>query len=110
MTNARLLLQQVARRVGGTRVLALPLLRTLAVLAGFVWALLASADDRGWGMVQSVPLVFFLYSVTLMAALWRWPRQVLRLNAFVLTADLSFALLLIHVTGGRGARSFWPCS
>jgi PAS domain S-box-containing protein len=106
MMNARLWFQEVARRVGGTRVLALPLLRTLAVLAGFVWVLLAPADHRGWGLVQTVLLAFFLYSATLMAALWRWPGRVLRLNVFVLAADLSFALLLISVTGGARSTLF----
>lgn len=106
MMNARLWLHRVARRVGGTRVLALPLLRTLAVLAGFVWVLLAPPGYRGWGMVQSVLLAFFLYSAALMAALWRWPGRVLRLNVFVLVADLIFALLLIHFTGGARSTLF----
>ena len=86
--------------------LALPLLRTLAVLAGFVWVLLAPADVRGWGPVQRVLLAFFLYSMALMAALWRWPRRVLRLNRFVLAVDLTFALLLIAFTGGTRSTLF----
>jgi len=106
MSRARLRLDQVARRIGGPRVLALPLLRTLAVLAGFVWVLLAPADVRGWGPVQRVLLAFFLYSVALMAALWRWPRRVLRLNRFVLAVDLTFALLLIAFTGGTRSTLF----
>jgi len=106
MSGARLRPEQVARRIGGPRVLALPVLRTLAVLAGFVWVLLAPADDRGWGAVQRVLLVFFVYSVALMAALWRWPRPVLRLNVFVLAADLTFALLLIAFTGGTRSSLF----
>jgi len=69
MSGARLRLERVARRIGGPRVLALPLLRTLAVLAGFVRVVLAPADDRGCGPVQSVLLAFFVYSVALMAAL-----------------------------------------
>jgi len=106
MSRARLRLDQVARRIGGPRVLALPLLRTLAVLAGFVWVLLAPADVRGWGPVQRVLLAFFLYSMALMAALWRWPRRVLRLNRFVLAVDLTFALLLIAFTGGTRSTLF----
>ncbi len=106
MSRARFWLEQVARRIGGPRVLALPLLRTLAVLAGFVWVVLAPADDRGWGPVQSVLLAFLVYSVALMAALWRWPRPVLRLNVFVLAADLTFALLLIAFTGGTRSALF----
>ena len=106
MISARLRLERVARRLGGTRMLALPLLRALAVLAGFVWVLLAPPEYRGWGVVQSILLAFFLYSVTLLAALWRWPRRVLRLNLFVLAADLSFALLLIYFTGGPRSTLF----
>lgn len=106
MARARVWLEQVARRFGGTRMLALPLLRTLAVLAGFVWALLAPAGYRTWDPVQNVLLMFFLYSVTLMAALWRWPDRVLRLNLVVLMADLAFALLLIHFTGGARSTLF----
>src|SRR6266508_4340119 len=106
MARARVWLEQVARRFGGTRMLALPLLRTLSVLAGFVWALLVPAGYRTWGPVQNVLLMFFLYSVTLMAALWRWPHRVLRLNLVVLMADLAFALLLIHFTGGARSTLF----
>ncbi len=106
MSRARFWLEQVSRRIGGPRVLALPLLRTLAVLAGFVWVLLVPADVRGWGPVQRVLLAFFLYSVALMAALWRWPRRVLRLNRFVLAVDLTFALLLIAFTGGTRSTLF----
>jgi len=73
MSRARFWLEQVSRRIGGPRVLALPLLRTLAVLAGFACVVLAPTDARGWGPVQSVLLAFLVYSVALMAALWRWP-------------------------------------
>ncbi len=106
MSRARLWLERVARRLGGTRVLALPLLRSLAVLAGLLWVLLAPSAYRGWGPVHSALLVFFLYSVGLMAALSRWPNRVLRLNVYVLVADLSFALLLIRFTGESRSALF----
>jgi PAS domain S-box-containing protein len=106
MSRAQLRLERVARRLGGTRVLALPLLRTLAVLAGFIWVLLAPSGSRGWGPVHSALLGFFVYSAGLMAALWRWPVRVLRLNRWVLLADLAFALLLIRFTGGAQSTLF----
>jgi PAS domain S-box-containing protein len=104
MPRARFRFEQVARHLGGPRVLALPLLRTLAVLAGFVWLLLTPGTSVGWwNPAHCTALGFALYSAGLMAALWRWPRRVLRLNPLVLLADLTFALLLIRFTGG--ARS-----
>jgi PAS domain S-box-containing protein len=106
MSRARLRLERVARRLGGTRVLALPLLRALAMLAGFVWVLLAPREYQGDAPVRTVLLGFFLYSVSLMAALWRWPGRVLRLNFYVLMADLAFALALIRFTGGTRSTLF----
>jgi PAS domain S-box-containing protein len=106
MSRARLRLEQFARRLGGTRVLALPLLRALAVVAGFVWVLLAPRESPGWGSAQAVLLGFLLYSVVLMAALWRWPGPVLRQNFYVLMADLAFALALIRFTGGTRSTLF----
>jgi PAS domain S-box-containing protein len=103
MARARLWVDQVAHRIGGPRVVALALLRALAVLAGFLWVLLAPTDYHRWEPVRGVLLTFFAYSAALMAALWRWPGQTLRLNRFIVAADLVFALLLIHFTGG--ARS-----
>jgi PAS domain S-box-containing protein len=93
-------LERLARHVGGTRTLALPLLRTLAVLAGVAWVLLSPAGSSGWGRVHSVLLAFALYSAVLMASLWRWPRRILSLNVWVVVLDLAFALLLIRFTGG----------
>ncbi|HET8577479.1 MAG TPA: ATP-binding protein [Methylomirabilota bacterium] len=99
-------LERLARRIGGTRTLALPLMRTLAILAGVVWVLLAPASFRGWGPVHTVLLAFAGYSAGLMAALVRWPGRVLRLNVFVVVADLAFALLLIRFTGGAQSTLF----
>ena len=71
MPPARSLLDRVSRRIGGPRVLALPLLRWLAVLAGCIWILLAPLEYAGGHAVRSVMLGFFLYSLVLTAALWR---------------------------------------
>ena len=52
-------IDRLARHVGGTRVLALPLLRVLAVLAGFAWVLAAPASSPGWRAVTLTVLGFF---------------------------------------------------
>ena len=106
MAHAQLWLDQAAQRIGGPRVLALALLRALAVLAGFVWVVLAPTDYHGWEPARSVLLIFFAYSAVLMTALWRWPGQTLRLNLLIVAADLVFALLLIHFTGGTRSVLF----
>ena len=56
MSGARLRLERVARRIGGPRVLALPLLRTLAVLAGFVRVVLAPAETPARRGLQVLPV------------------------------------------------------
>ena len=86
--------------------LALPLLRWLAVLAGLVWILLEPPEYRGWRPVHSAMLGFFLYSAAVTAALVRWPGRMLRLNLLVLATDLGFALLLIRLTGGAPSALF----
>jgi two-component system nitrogen regulation sensor histidine kinase GlnL len=106
MSNAWTRLEQLARRIGGPRTLALPLLRTLAILAGAVWVLLAPSAHQGWGPVHTTLLAFALYSAALMAALSRWPGRVLGFNVYVLVADLGFALLLIRFTGGAQSTLF----
>jgi PAS domain S-box-containing protein len=106
MARGQIWLGQVARRLGGTRVLALPLLRILAMLAGVVWVALAPAAYRQWGGVHGALLGFFLYSVAVIAALWHRPGVMLRLNVWVLGADVVFALLLIHFTGGAESTLF----
>jgi PAS domain S-box-containing protein len=95
-----------AHRLGGTRMLAFPLLRALAMLAGTVWVLLSSPRYDIWAAVHVVLLTFFLYSVALIAALARWPQVLLRHNRFVLLVDLAFALLLIRFTGGPDSSLF----
>ena len=99
-------MERVARRFGGPRVLALPLLRLLAVVAGLVWVVLAPEAHQGWAAVHTILLAFLLYSAALIAALWHRPGSMLRLNAWVLTVDLVFALLLIRVTGGAQSTLF----
>jgi PAS domain S-box-containing protein len=99
-------LERLARRLGGPRVLALPLLRGLAVFAGFVWVLLAPPKYAEWGGVHTVLLTFFCYSVALIAALGRWPHVLLRFSLAVLVVDLTFALLLIRFTGGPDSALF----
>jgi PAS domain S-box-containing protein len=99
-------LERLARHLGGPRVLALPLLRALAVFAGFVWVVLAPPRYAEWGGVHTVLLTFFCYSVALIAALWRWPHVLLRFNLGVLLVDLTFALLLVWFTGGPDSALF----
>ncbi len=41
-------LEALARRIRVTRTLALPLLRTLVILAGALWVQLAPTGHRGW--------------------------------------------------------------
>ena len=95
----------LARRVGGPRVLALPMLRFLAILSGWVWILL-TPRAAGWDLLDSTMLGFFLYSVALITALWVGPGRMLRLNFWVLVIDLAFALALIRLTGGARSTLF----
>ena len=107
MPRVRLFIDKAVHRIGGPRVLALPLLRWLAVMAGLVWILLAPPPEyAGWRPVHSAMLGFFLYSAGLTCALWRWPGRMLRLNLLVLATDLAFALLLIRLTGGAPSTLF----
>src|SRR5262249_35100485 len=93
-------LDRVARRIGGPRVLALALLRALAVLADLAWALLAPTDYHVREPIRGVRLAFLVSSAALMAALWRWPARTLGLNLLIVAEDLVFTLLLIQFTGG----------
>jgi PAS domain S-box-containing protein len=97
---------RLAHRLGGTRVLALPLLRFLAMLAGGVWVLLSSSRFPSLAGVHLTLLAFFVYSLSLIAALGRWPHVLLRWNSVVLVVDLAFALLLIRFTGGPDSSLF----
>src|SRR5262245_27600683 len=102
MLDARAVIDRLARRIGGPRVLALPLLRTLALLVAVAWEALAPADQRSLAIVLTVA-GFLAYSAVVEAALWWNPAAMLRLNLWVLLIDQALALTLIHLTGG--ARS-----
>jgi PAS domain S-box-containing protein len=102
MLDARAVIDRLARRVGGPRVLALPLLRTLALLVALAWVALAPAEQRSPTLVLTM-VSFLVYSAVVEAALWWQPAATLRLNFWVLLIDSLFALTLIHLTGG--ARS-----
>ena len=102
MLDARAVIDRLARRVGGSRVLALPLLRTLALLVAVAWVALAPVEQRSPALVLTV-VSFLVYSAAVEAALWWQQAATLRLNFWVLVIDSLFALTMIHLTGG--ARS-----
>ncbi|OGK89137.1 MAG: hypothetical protein A2X52_04180 [Candidatus Rokubacteria bacterium GWC2_70_16] len=93
------ILDRLVRHVGGTRVLALPLLRALAVVAGVTWVLLTPESHPRWGSLVVAVSAFLGYSVALDFGLWLRPALVLRWNLLVLLADLGFALTLIGLAG-----------
>jgi PAS domain S-box-containing protein len=95
----------LARRVGGARVLALPMLRFLAVLSGWLWILLTPAPGAS-ALLEATMLGFLVYSVALVVALWTRPVRVLRLSLAVMAIDLAFALALIRLTGGAHSTLF----
>jgi PAS domain S-box-containing protein len=99
------LIERAARHLGGPRVLALPFLRVLAVVSGYVWLLLAP-DYRAWHAVHVTMLTFLLYSVTVITLLWVHTATMLRLHDLVLAGDLTFALVLIELTGGATSTLF----
>src|SRR5262245_54346571 len=102
MLDARAVIDRLARRVGGPRVLALPLLRTLALMVAVAWVALAPADQRSPALVLTV-VGFVAYSAVVEGALWWNAAATLRLSLAVLLIDQGLALILIHLTGG--ARS-----
>jgi len=93
-------LQRLSRRIGGPRVLALPFLRGLAIIAAFVWLVLAPSDLPGWSRLALAIAVFTAYSLLLSFLLWLRPGLRLRIRLPVFLIDLAFALLLIHLSGG----------
>jgi PAS domain S-box-containing protein len=100
------LMGRVAARVGGTRVLALPLMRAMALVSGYTWVWLARDSEAGWRAVDTAMLAFLLYSIAVSAALWLRPALTLRLNLLVVTVDVGFALAFIHLTGGVRSTLF----
>ena len=93
----------LARHVGGPRVLAFPLLRGLAVVAGATWVALTPRSHEHWTALAVSVLLFFLYSAALGVGLWLRPGVVLGLNLYVLVTDLAFALILIGLAGAASA-------
>lgn len=99
-------LQQLSRRIGGPRFLALPFLRGLAVIAGFVWLALTPTDFVGWILLAFALAAFTCYSLLLYLLIWLRPGLVFRLQLPVLLLDLAFALLLIRLSGGAESTLF----
>ncbi len=98
--------ERITRHLGGTRVLALPALRALAVLAAVTWLALAPASFPRWHALAGAVAAFTLYSLAIFLGLWLRPRLTLGLNLYVLLLDLTFALWLIHLTGGAPSALF----
>src|SRR3989442_438260 len=103
MVDLTRIFQRIAIRVGGPRVLALPLLRTLAVLAAVIWILLVPGPFFAHRLLLWTVLAFTTYSLAVEASLWLRPGATLRLNFYILLIDGVFALALIALSGG--ARS-----
>ena len=99
-------LQRLSRRLGGPRFLALPFLRGLAVIAGFVWLALTPTDFVGWILLAFALGAFTCYSLLLYLLIWLRPRLVFRLHLPVLLVDVAFALLLIRLSGGAESTLF----
>jgi PAS domain S-box-containing protein len=100
------LMGRVAARVGGTRVLALPLIRAMALVSGYIWVWLAKDSEPRWNAVDTAMLAFLLYSLAISTVLWLRPGSTLRLNLLVVTVDVAFALTFIHLTGGAKSTLF----
>lgn len=99
VTAPRRLFERMATRLGGPRLLVLPLLRALAVVAGVLWVAIAPRTFPAWSSAALTVLAFALYSTALTAAVVLWPGRVLRWNVAVLALDLGFALALVWLTG-----------
>ncbi|MEK7363075.1 MAG: ATP-binding protein [candidate division NC10 bacterium] len=99
-------LQRLSRRLGGPRFLALPFLRGLAVIAGFVWLALTPTDFVGWILLAFALGAFACYSLLLYLLIWLRPGLVFRLHLPVLLVDVAFALLLIRLSGGAESTLF----
>jgi hypothetical protein len=89
---------RLAARIGGAPMLALPLLRALAMVALVVWLVLAPVEyRRASGLLPPSWIPPLLLAVE--AALWWRPSATLRLNFYVLLST-SCSLTLIYLTGG----------
>jgi len=80
--------------------LALPLLRALAMVALVAWLGLAPPEYRQARGLSSAVVAFLAYCFAIEIALWWRPTATLRLNFYVLMVDQLFALGLIALTGG----------
>lgn len=100
------LIERIARHLGGVRFLALPLLRALAIIAGAVWVALAPEDFPNRSTIALTVGTFAAYSLALYGLLWIRPRLAFRLHVPVLLIDLTFALLLIALSGGARSTLF----
>ena len=92
--------QRVARHMGGVRLLALPLLRAMAILAGVVWVALTPATYPSRAAVAAAVAAFAAYGLALYVLIWLRPRLAFRLHLLVLLLDLGFALALIRLSAG----------
>jgi PAS domain S-box-containing protein len=99
-------IDRIVRRLGGPRILALPFLRALAIVAALAWFLLTPQEFPRRPQIALAVLAFFAYSLLIFLSLWRWPSRTLSLHVPILLVDLSFALLLIHLTGGARSTLF----
>jgi PAS domain S-box-containing protein len=106
MSALKQLMVPVAARIGGPRVLALPLIRAMALVAGYAWIWLARDSTRRWDAVDGTMLAFLIYSAAIFAALWLRPGRMLRLSLLVVALDITFALAFIHLTGGAQSTLF----
>src|SRR5262245_18570844 len=88
--------ERAPRHPGGARVLALPLLRGLALAFGVIWLVIAPRSLPTWNLAALTTLAFLAWSVALTSVLWRRPAAALRRNLAVVAVDLSFALMLIR--------------
>lgn len=104
--HAPTILLRAAGHLGGPRVLALPLLRVLAIVLGVLWVLLTPAGDPRRGPVGITLVGFTVYSAVVIAALWARPASVVRRSSAVLLGDVAFALALIALSGGAGSTLF----
>ena len=104
--HAPAILLHAASHLGGPRVLALPLLRVLAIVLGVLWVLLTPVGDLRRGAVGITLLGFTVYSAVVIAALWARPAGVVRRSSVVLLGDVVFALALISLSGGAGSTLF----
>src|SRR5688572_20512370 len=101
-----MVLDRLARSFGGPRVFALPMMRVLAGILGVAWVALTPRDAPGWPAALLTVLAFLLYSAAIIVALWAWPARTLRGNVVVLVVDVTFALVLVGVTGGASSWLF----